>query len=329
MNQILSVENNDNNNNYSNYGNNNYNNYKGGKKIEIKIIIVFFCIVLIVFGVFIIGNGINAIYNNPIDEQASMTEKEKTTASSPEISIEVVSDIERNIIITHDKEIKTVKYYWNNEAATEIAGNGKNKFEIKNIEVPPGTNTLNVIVTDFEGKEETYSKEQTSKERPWIKMTKEENAIKVVIESKTSNIAYITYFWDDKEPKKYVINDKKTQSTLEPKDEGEHVLTMKAVDDEGNEAVKVQKIIIVKAPELKVTTDGQNFIIRASDDEELTKMIINHNGNESAEEINTNKYETKIQALDGENRLIVTVYNKKRRKETSKIKVDEGVENGK
>lgn len=326
MNQILSVENNDSNNNY---GNNNYHNYKGQRKIEIKVIIVFFCIILIVFGIFIIGNGINAIYNNSIDEQANKVEKQVTTASSPEISIEVVSDIERNIIITHDKEIKKVKYYWNDENPTEIDGNGKNKFEIKNIEVPPGTNTLNVIVTDVEGKEETYSKEQISKERPWIKMTKEENAIKVVIESKTSNIAYITYFWDDKEPKKYVINDKKTQSTLEPKDEGEHVLTMKAVDDEGNEATKVQKIKIVKAPELKVTTDGQNFIIRASDDEELTKMIINHNGNESVEEINLNKYETKLQALYGENRLIVTVFNNKRRKETSKIKMDKGVENGK
>lgn len=317
MNQILSVENNDSNNNYGNYGN---NNYKGGKKLEIKVIVVFFCVVLIIFGIFIIANGVNSIYNKPIDEQANKGNDQMVTSNYPEITIEVISDIERNIIITHNKEIKSVKYHWNNENATEIEGNGKNKFEIKNIEVPPGTNTLNVIVTDIEGKEATYSKEQTSKDRPWIKMSKEDNAIKVVIESETSNIAYITYFWDNNEPKKYIINAKKTQNTLEPKDEGEHILTMKAVDDEGNEATKVQKIRIIKAPELKVTTDGQNFIIRASDEEELTELSINHNGNESVKEINSNKYETKIQAFDGENRLIVTVFNKSGGKKQVKLK---------
>ena len=61
---------------------------------------------------------------------------------------------------------------------------------------------------------------------------------------------------------------------------------MTAVDKNGNQATKIKKIKAVKAPEIKVTTDGQNFIIRASDEEKITKVVINLNGNEDVKEVN-------------------------------------------
>ena len=309
MNQILSVNNDDNNSN-SNQNYSNYNNYNRGKKIEIKAVIVFFCIVLIVFGIFIVVSGIKSIKkvseaNNDTNKTVGNVQNEK-----PDIAIQVVSDKERKIIVTHSKEIKTVKYSWNNGEEKEKTGNGSKNLEISNIEVPPGTNTLTVTAIDSEGNENTITREQTSNERPLIEMTKEQNAIKVKITSNL-NIAYIEYHWDDKEPKKYNINAKKTENTLEVKEAGEHTLYFKAVDSEGNESTKSQKIIAAKEPEVKVTTDGQNFIIRASDEDSLSKMVINLNGNEEeVKDINASNYEKKIQALDGENRLIVTVYNK-------------------
>ena len=69
-----------------------------------------------------------------------------------------------------------------------------------------------------------------------------------------------------------------------------------------------------------MTTDGQNFIIRASDEEEIDRIVVNLNGNESEKTINQSQYEGKIKAVDGENRLIVTVYNKSGIKKQAKIK---------
>ena len=321
MNQILSVNNNDeNNSNYSNYSN--FNNYKGGggKKVEIKLVVIFFCIILIAFGCFIIVNGVRSLSDNSNESEASNTQiSQDGKMAYPDISIQVVSEIERNIIITHNKVIKSVKYFWNNEEPTELEGNGNKNFEIAKLEVPPGINDFTVIVTDEEGNTSEDTRQMESPERPLIKLSSEQNAIKIQVQSKT-NISYVTYHWDDDEEKKYDINAPKTQKTLEVKDAGEHVLTVKAVDDQGREATKTQKIKGVKVPEVKVTSDGQNFIVKASDEEGIDKIVVNLNGNESEKTINQNVYEGKIKALDGENRLIVTVYNKSGIKKQVKIK---------
>ena len=322
MNQILSVDNNDSNDSYGSNNYNNLNNYnkKRGKKMEIKIVVILFCIILIIFGGFIIVNGIRLISDNSAAEQSNDNQAGQVASNEyPDISIEVVSETERNIIITHNKIIKMVKYYWNDEEPTEQEGNGNKNFEISKIEVPPGTNKLTIIVIDEDDNEKEDTREIESPERPWIRLSSEQNAIKIQIESKT-NIAYVTYYWDDQEPKKYTINNKKTQRTLEIKDSGEHTLTITAVDVEGREATKTQKIKGVRAPEVKVTTDGQNFIIRASDEEEIDRIVVNLNGNESEKTINQSQYEGKIKAVDGENRLIVTVYNKSGIKKQAKIK---------
>lgn len=308
MNQILSV-NNDDNNSGGNY--NNYNNYGSGKKIEIKAVVIFFGIILIVFGIAIIGIGIKSIKK----EDTANTNVTNTTVGNeqsekPDIAIQIVSETEIKIIVTHNQEIKTVSYAWNNGEKKEKNGNGGKNIEISNIEVPPGTNTLTVTAIDSEGNENTITREQTSKERPLIELAKEQNAIKVKITSNLE-IAYIEYHWDNNQPKKYNINAKKTENTLEVKEAGEHVLYFKAVDSEGNEATKSQKIIAAKEPEVKVTTDGENFIIRASDEDQLSKISINLNGQETkVEEINASTYEEKIKAVQGENKLMVTVYNK-------------------
>lgn len=305
MNQILSVNNDDNN---SNRSSKNYKNYGSGKKIEIKAIVIFFCIILIVFGCCIIGMGIKSIKTT--DKKENNTAVVTKQNEKPDIAIQIVSDTEIKIIVTHTKEIDTVTYVWNNGEKKEKNGNGSKNVEISNIEVPPGENTLTVTAIDIEGNEETITREQISKERPLIELAKEQNAIKVKITSNL-NIAYIEYHWDNNEARRYNINAPKTENTLEVKESGEHILYFKAVDSEGNEATKSQKIIAAKEPEVKVTTDGQNFIIRAFDEDELAKIIINLNGQETKlEDINESTYEYKLNAVDGENKLIVTAYNK-------------------
>ena len=307
MNQILSVENNNNDNNKYKYKKN--KSYGSGKKFEIKSIIIFFCIILIIFGIFIIGNGAYSIYSKSKSEEGNDSGT-TAQAAEPELSIQVVSDIEIKLIITHSKEIKFIEYSWNNGETEKKDGNGKKNVEISNIEVPPGEdNLLKVIVTDIDNNTTEFERMKSSTERPLIKLSAEQNAIRVEIESKTSTIDYVTYYWDNEEPKRYTINAPKTANTLEVKDAGEHTLYMTAVDKNGNQATKTKKIKAVKAPEIKVTTDGQNFIIRASDEEEIQKVVINLNGNEVEKEVNQKQYEEKVGLADGENKIIVTVYN--------------------
>lgn len=309
MNQILSVENNN--------GNNNYNKYGSGNKIDIKAIVIFFCIILIAFGIFIIINGVYSIREEAKIGNNNNIETGKTP-TTPEIEVQIVSESEIKLIISHDKEIASLEYNWNGEDTVQISGNGRPNMEI-DMEVPPGANTLNVKVFDINGEKKEYSKEYTSPERPLIKLSQEANAIKVVIES-SKIIDYVEYYWDDEEPKKYTINGEKTSTTLEVKEAGEHELNIKAVDKEGNEATKSKKIKVVKVPEVKVTVDSENFIIRASDEDEISKIVINMNGEETEEEVNSKTYETKVKLADGENRIIVTVYNKSGITKQSRVK---------
>lgn len=322
MNQILSVNNNDDNNSNNNDFKYNYKNTNGtGKKLEVRVVVIIFCVILIVFGCFIMGNGWYSLKSNS-DQEVSRNNNntQNNDIQEPDVSIQVVSDIKINLIITHNKVISQVNYQWNNEEVEERTGNGTKNIEISNIEVPPGDNKLKITVIDEDGNEKTFEKEKSSPERPWIRLSSEQNAIRVKIESKTSNIAYVSYFWDNDEPKKYTINAPNTQSTLEIKEAGDHILTITAVDDKGNEATKVQKVIGVKAPEVKVTTDGENFIIRASDEDEIDKVVINLNGQVTEKATNQKQYEEKVKAENGENRIIVTVYNKNGITKTSKIK---------
>ena len=303
MNQILSVDNN--NNNYENKG------YKSQKKADTKAVVIFFCVVLIIFGFFIIGNGVYSIYNKTSDEANNDNDNTKVAASEEiDISVQVVSETEIGLIITHNQEIKSVEYSWNDEEPIVQDGKEKNNVEISNIEVPPGKdNKLSVKATDVNGNEKTYTNTFESPERPWIKLSSEQNAIKVEVESKTE-ISYITYSWDDDEPKRYTINAPKTMKTLEVKEEGEHTLKITAVDTQGNEATKSQKIKGARVPVVKVTTDGENFIIRATDEEEIDKISVNINGKEMEKTINQKDYTFKIKLSEGENRITVTVYNK-------------------
>lgn len=321
MNQILSVQNDNNDNNNSSYNSGNYNNsgkYKGTKKVEIKAVIVFFCIILIAFGVFIIGNGIVSMSNKPT-EISEENNTEGSEIKEAQISVQVISETEISLIITHNKAIENVEYSWNDEEVTKQDGNGNKNVEISHIEIPPNENELKAIVTDIDGNQTIFNKSYTSPDRPLIKLSSEANAIKVQIQSEKV-ISTVTYYWDANEPKTYNINAPKTSTTLEVKDEGEHTLHISATDKEGNTATKTKKIKVVKAPEIKVTTDGQNFIIRASDDEEISKIIVNLNGTESEKEVNQKQYEEKIKLIDGENRIIVTVINSNGIKKQARLK---------
>ena len=91
----------------------------------------------------------------------------------------------------------SVKYHWNDEAEQTIEIN--NSLEIsEEIALPYGNNTLNVTVTDSDGKESNYEKEYVSDGdgKPVIELLlTKENKIRIKVQD-TQGLKYIRYTWN-------------------------------------------------------------------------------------------------------------------------------------
>ena len=124
MNQILSIENNK----------KEKRRINSGTQPEIRSIVKFFAIVILIFGLSMIGTGSYSMYKDLVGE---------TQTSKPTISIEKLSEREITLKIIHDKELTKVTYSWTGKGLNEIECEGKKTVEEK-IEIPSGTNTLTI-----------------------------------------------------------------------------------------------------------------------------------------------------------------------------------------
>ena len=147
--------------------------------------------------------------------------------------------------------------------------------------------------------------------------------MKVSITGK-DELSYFTYRWDDEEETKIEINDTSIEETIDiPK--GLHTLTVIAVDINNTTETKEQDIQGVTRPKLEVTTDGgDNFIIRATDEEGLQKVefIINEDEKYMLNLDGRTELEYAYPLHDGENKLEVTVYNVNDISETSRVRLN-------
>ena len=126
---------------------------RSGGPADIKTVVRVFAIVMLVFGMFMIGTGSYAIYK---DNEANNSEVIK-----PVITETVNEDNTAVILnVTHDKAIDRIEYSWNNGEVQTITGNGRRNIEV-DIEIPGGTNTLNVKAIDVQGQEISTDKKYT------------------------------------------------------------------------------------------------------------------------------------------------------------------------
>lgn len=289
---------------------NQYNN-----KASTKSVVMFFAIVLILMGICICGIGAISYSKNKDNSTPSASSQE----SEIKISAEKLNESTIALKINHDKEIKEIEYSWNGNNPVNVDGVGKTDIELQ-LDIPDGTSTLNVKVTDVDGNEKKYSEQynlQVSK--PVITLEQVSNNIQITVESE-AKIKDVAYYWDNEEKDRLSINDYKTRTLVEVL-EGEHELKVVATDINGNETTKTQKIIGDNKPVVKVTTDGQKFKIKATDDTGFSKIVIKLNDNDEEEkEIDGNEYYEEIDLEDGENKLTVTIYNKNGIATTSRVK---------
>ncbi len=276
---------------------------KNSGPADIKTVVRVFAIAMLVFGVFMIGTGSYAIYKDNVDSNTEIT-KPVITESLNEDSTAVI------LTVTHDKAIDRIEYSWNNDEVQTITGNGRKYIE-QEIEIPGGTNTLNVRAVDTQGQEISTQREYTVDDI--INLTiSENNKLKITAESQTE-IAYMTYRWDEEEEETIDINATMVDQEIDiPM--GTHNITIVLVDVNNESITKEQKVMGTTKPTINVETDdtGEYYLITITDETGLEKVDLNIRGEQRTITVEDGKkelkYKLKINDND-ENRLEITAYN--------------------
>lgn len=251
----------------------------GGKKkrknsnpADVKSVIKVFSIILLIFGIFMIGTSSYGIYQN-IQERANIK-------PNPTITVESVEDDTIVFLkVVSEYNIDTITYQWNDEQETTIRGNGR-KYVEERITIPTGSNILNIHVTDVNGGENTYS--NTYELESNIKLEALENGnIRMTYEGE-EQIAYMTYRWDDEDETRIDINNTSIDQEL-PARIGTHTLTVIVVDVNNKTETKVQEIKGVSRPTIDITfnEDYSKYVISLHDDSGLQEVVITLNEDEN------------------------------------------------
>lgn len=262
MNQILQTE-----------------NKKQGAPIDIKKIVIFFAIAIIIFGVVLICIGSYAmITGTSKPEQPEDNPQVENTV--PQVDIERTED---NILINikHTKPIASVTYRWNDETEQTIETNSNLEIS-KEIALPFGNNTLNLTVTDSDGKESNYVKEYVSDGdgKPVIELLlTKENKIRIKVQD-TQGLKYIRYTWNSGNyvtVKANIDNLKIIDETVEiPL--GQNTLRVEAVNVDSMITTKELEVKGVRRPVVSLRLEESNLVIKAEDQVGLKVINFTING---------------------------------------------------
>lgn len=291
--------------------------YENGTKQEtdIKKIIRFFSIALIIFGLALAGGGAYGI----IQENAK---KAPVTRTKPIITASVFEEDSVRIYITHDKAIEKVLYSWNDGEDITILGRNRTSIE-ELIDMPVGENVFNLRVIDSIGVEASYtntyvfSENGVDIEKPSIQLSvlNEEKEIKITAIDETE-IAYITYRWNNEEETRIDVTDesKTIIETSIPIKKGENDLTVIAVDSNNNMETKIQKCKAYTRPTIKTPRQfGNQLTITVTDEEGLDYVEYTVNGKKYKWVSSTEdrKEWTHVHTLEeGESNIVINAWNK-------------------
>lgn len=298
MNQILSVEMKKDKNKKSSKG-----------PIAIKKIIIFFCIILLIFGLVIGGKSIYSIVSNGGIGISKSEDK-------PNVTTEKQGD-KLVIAVTHTKAIEKLSYNWNSGKVFEVNGDNQKSIQ-QTIDIPAGNNVLNIIVTDVNGKQTAYTKEFVADQsEPQISLELIGTKIKITAKD-NDRLSLITYRWDEEEEKQIEIP---ADSSAQVEQEieiptGQHTLTVVVVNAQNKQVTKTQEVKGIVKPKVTIEVDKDDpsyIVITAIDEVSLMKEIqvtINgqtYKGSETQE--NGTKIQYKIQVQPGENSITLKGIN--------------------
>lgn len=278
---------------------------KPKQKLGINTIVILYAISIIMLGICMISGSVYA--KNKINETV-------------EANAKPIAEINRNdddntveIHIKHIRGITQIAYRWNGEKETIIDGRNQKELTEK-IPLLGGVNTLNISVTEENGQTTSYSKNYTVGNIPKIELEAVSNGIKLKVTSE-NGIKKVTYNWDNNEEQQEIQVEKNEYEGVINAPKGQHTLKVEAIDQNGNRGIKTQVVVGDTAPTVTISAERRNdkvfLIIDAEDDEELTTMEITINSEEKQIiDVNDKKYHKEIELASGENKIIITGYNK-------------------
>ena len=246
---------------------------KGNGPKAIKSIVKFFAIVIIVFGIILIGKGSYAIYKNI------------EINSGDNIPVVYMDRVNNTVVIKAEDNIEISKliYSWNKGEETILLPNSKKVEEV--VLLPNENSVLNVTIVDTKGKETKFMQEWniegTDIRKPEIEITTDEDIRKITIIARDeTEINYLIYKWNEEEEIKInaTENDKlKIQETIDMI-LGENKLTVKAVDKNGNTETLEKTIIISSKPVIAIKQSNGKLAVTINDEVGIKKVTLNING---------------------------------------------------
>lgn len=279
---------------------------KDNKSVNINKVIRFFAIFIILFAICLIANGSYGMYQTA---QYSSAENIPTVYMD-RVSDEVILRVEDNIPISE------LIYSWNKGEKTILLPNSKIVEE--RIPLLNENCVLNIQVVDKRGKKTDFKQEWNIEgldiQKPTIEVQTDERQQTIIIYAKDeTEMSYITYKWNDEEPKKVYVsrtNKLEIQKQIDMQI-GENVLEIEAVDSSGNTAKENKKIIISSAPKIKLTKNDDKLHIVIEDEIGLQSVEVNVNGKiYKGEDINKNLLKLKITLSRGNNVISIKAVNK-------------------
>lgn len=296
-------------------------NKKNNGPVEIEKVIKFFVIAIIIFAIILIGLGIYYIATNNNIITEDMPPVIETT---PEVNITKQDD---NILIEVNSNIVISKivYRWNDEQDNIIEGENNTSLS-KTIDLPYGTNTLNLTIIDINGKETKFQKEYVveGNGKPVIELKlTTDNKIKITVQDE-SGLLYINYSWNNDEPTKIEAS-AENNNLIEQIVEipmGQNTLKVDAVNIGNISVSKELEVKGIRTPSLSFKLKGDLLLIRAEDETGL--KIIDYTLNGQRYQINygnKNVIEYEQQVIKGESYMEITAENQDGGKTSKKVKI--------
>ena len=290
-------------------------------KIQLKKVIRFFSIFIILFALILIIEGSFGFYKNK--------NKKVIIKETPNINIQ--RDNGTTILnITSNIGVQKVIYSWNDGIEDSVEEGGKNNVEVK-IPTTIGTNNLNIKIIDSDGNTIAYDPVKISYEENQEENINWEEAIKtdktkpkISIESVKGKIvitatddvkmSYVTYSWNGEEENKITglsENEKTLTTEIDSTNvkKGTNKLIVKAYDKAGNVETVEKEVQGANGSEIKVSQENGELVINVKNDINITKIEYNFNGEEKTiDNINQKEYTFKLQMKDGENKISISAY---------------------
>lgn len=284
-------------------------NKKNGNKIQVKNVVIFFVIAIIIFGLAFIAQGTYAV----ITAKKQQQEEEKKI---PNITLQR-NDEELEFIVENEKPIYTIAYNWNGGEETKIDAEATTKFQTT-IDLPIGTNTLNITVTDVNQRQYNYQKEYVVEGvgKPEVELSvTNQNQIKIIAKD-SYGLQSIIYTWNNGEEKivKPTSDDDTLIEALIDIPLGQNTLNVVATNYSNLQTTKTLDVKGVRKPKVTITKEGNGLHIKVEDEQGIKEINYTLNGNRYT--INSAYFGTKNKVVEytqpleqGENTIILEAYN--------------------